>query len=128
MCLPAHSREAIEARGDSAGGCDREINGSLAASREGARFGSQNDALIALGSVFLLLTIGFSALGSDPWPFNQGTVRADGTLGWVVRLADRAGTSGYCKQGSSSRWRRSLRSGWSSPAGGSRGRPRCWRS
>jgi hypothetical protein len=86
MCLPAHSPEAVAARGDSAG-LDRELSSSVAASRDGARLGPENDALVALGAVFLLLAMGFSALGSDPWSFTPGTVRTDGMLGWVVRLA-----------------------------------------
>src|SRR6478609_5471760 len=87
MCLPAHSLEAVAARGDSAAGSDRELGRSVAASRDGAGLGPENDALVALGAVFLLLAMGFSALGSDPWSFTTGTVRADGTLGGVVRLA-----------------------------------------
>ena len=84
MCLPAHSLEAVTARGDSEGGSDREVGSSFAVSPAGA---TQNDALVALAAVFLLLAMGFSALGSDPWSFNPGTVRSNGALGWVVRLA-----------------------------------------
>ncbi len=87
MCRPAHSRDTVAARGGSAGVSDREVSSSVAVSPAGAGFASQNDALIALGAVFLLLAMGFPSLGSDPWSFNPGTVRADGTLGWVVRLA-----------------------------------------
>ena len=84
MCRSAHNRKTVAVPGGSAGASDRDPGSSSSTSSAAA---PQNDALVALGAVFLLLAMGFSALGSDPWSFNPDTVRADGTLGGVVRLA-----------------------------------------
>src|SRR6478735_1343196 len=84
MCRSAHNRKTVAIPRGSAGASDLDPSSSSSTSPTVA---PQNDALVALGAVFLLLAMGFSALGSDPWSFNPGTVRADGTLGWVVRLA-----------------------------------------
>ena len=84
MCRSAHNRKTVAVPGGSAGASDRDPGSSSSTSSAVA---PQNDALVALGAVFLLLAMGFSALGSDPWSFNPDTVRADGTLGGVVRLA-----------------------------------------
>ena len=84
MCRSAHNRKTVAIPRGSAGASDLDPSSSSSTSPTVA---PQNDALVALGAVFLLLAMGFSALGSDPWAFNPGTVRADGTLGWVVRLA-----------------------------------------
>src|SRR6476469_7356517 len=84
MCRSAHNRKTVAIPRGSAGASDLDPSSSSSTSPTVA---PQNDALVALGAVFLLLAMGFSALGSDPWSFNPGTVRADGALGWVVRLA-----------------------------------------
>ena len=84
MCRSAHNRKTVAVPGGSAGASDRDPSRSSSTSPTAV---AQNDGLVALAAVFLLLAMGFSALGSNPWSFNPGTVRADGTLGWVVRLA-----------------------------------------
>src|SRR6478672_5177526 len=85
ICAVRHTTvRRLRVPGGSVGASDRDPGSSSSTSSAAA---PQNDALVALGAVFLLLAMGFSALGSDPWSFSPDTVRADGTLGGVVRLA-----------------------------------------
>src|SRR6478736_3315319 len=101
MCRSAHNRKTVAIPRGSAGASDLDPSSSSSTSPTVA---PQNDALVALGAVFLLLAMGFSALGSDPCRSTRAlcgqTARWAGWYDWPAR----GGTSAFYRQASSSLW------------------------